>query len=531
MTDLKKPLTFVIIESENKSSYQVLGTVLSIQYVYPLSTIVLSVSNKTRDLINKFPLNMTCVLDYYDSSKVNNTKFNLIRRYLHNLYELSNYAVNKYERCLIVSEFLLMINEIEIPDCIEDIGFGYVNKYFKGHNEETQSQEYSFELIFMNNLEFITKLYNFVKETYNIDISNCDGPYKEILTKDYIKLPLGLKKKFEIECFLHQQSLLTSEDFCGFTNGVKLSEITKDYKFNDKYISFMGLRLYELDPQIKKWNTAILQHLTAFNNFVVPAITIKFYSDRLRFNTPIKNAIGVWSRRESPSGLYQLIEYYLENYSEFFTKHEANIEYFNICARVLYDKPDISCLKQTMMFFGNIYLFNSGPEVKTELDKFIRVKNYFVFHYADYPIDLHKFRTDNDILTNKRITDKLAVSKVIKNGKTRYPATGRRGMLYKTLLKLLHTHKYAHMKTHDLGLMMTLIGAGTIPILKNAPDQPFNLLKEGKHYLLAKKDAKPLTKKKYETMRKNLNDFYEEYLHPEKTLRTLMHYFFVRDIE
>ena len=87
------------------------------------------------------------------------------------------------------------------------------------------------------------------------------------------------------------------------------------------------------------------------------------------------------------------------------------------------------------------------------------------------------------------------------------------------------------MKTHDLGLMMTLIGTGTIPVLKEPPAEPFKLLKENVHYLVAKKDAKPLTKKNYETMRKNLNNFYEEYLHPDKTVRKLMHYLFVRDVE
>lgn len=535
MTDLKNPLTFVIIESNKIFGYQVLGTLLSIQFVYPTSNIVLSVCDETRNLINKFPIDMTCTIDYYDSSKVSNSNFNLIRRYLHNLYEISYYAVNKYERCLFVNECLLMMNKIEIPDNIEEIGFGFINKYFKGHSEETRNREYSFELIFMKNLTFINNLCDLIKEKYNIDISNINDAYREIDVEKYTNMPLDFLKKYGTSLFLAKQSLIATEDFCGFKDEIKLKEITNDYKYKDKIISFIGLRLYQPEPELQNMNRVILQHLTAFNNFIVPALTIKYFKERLIFNIPKQKAIGIWSRESCPLGLYQLIDYYVENYSEFFNKHEGTIEYFNICARILYDKPDILCLRQSMMMFGNIYHFNSDNQVKTELDKHVIIPNYFVFYHADFPTDLHDFRNNNDILTNKRSDDKLVVNKVIKNGKTRYPATGRRGMLYKTFMKLLHSHKYAHMKSHDFGLMMTLIGAGTIPILKNAPEKPFKLLEEGVHYLVAKPNAmpnaKPLSKKKYEAMRKNLNGFYEEHLHPEKTIRKLMHHLFIRDVE
>lgn len=531
MTDLKKPLTYVIIESSTLYKYEILGTMLSIQYVDPLSNIVLSISDETRNLLEKMPIEMTCTLDFYDSSEISNSKMNLVRRYLHNLYDISHYAVNKYGRCLFVNESLLMINNIEINDSIEENGFGFLKKFFKGHSEETRSREYSFELIFMNNLTFINNVHSLIKEKYDIDISDLSDFGKEFLTEEYSTLPYDYKNNFETKVFLEKQSLITTEDFFGFENELKLNEIQPDFTFKEKVISFLGLRLTQPNPHLKSLNKEVVKYLTAFNNFIVPAFSLKYFKERLTFNIPKKSSIGVWCRESTPLGLYQLIDYYVENYSEFFSKIEKNVDYFNICARVLYDKSDISCLQNELKNYGNIYLFNSDNEVKRQLDKHIKSPNYFVFYYADYPIDIDNFRNENDILTNKRSDDKLSVSKIIKNGKTRYPATGRRGMLYKTLLKLLLNHKYAHMKTHDFGLMMTLLGAGTIPVLKEPPAEPFKLLKENVHYLVAKKDAKPLTKKKYETMRKNLNDFYEEHLHPEKTLRKLMHYLFVRDVE
>ena len=245
---------------------------------------------------------------------------------------------------------------------------------------------------------------------------------------------------------------------------------------------------------------------------------------------PIKN-VGIWSREGQPDGLYQLTHYYAKKYKDFFNKQLCKNDYFNFCADVLYDRPNLTWLTNEMKNYGKILYFNCDNATIDEIKRYIKRPTKFLFYFADYPIDLHNFRKENDILKNKRIEDKFTVKKVFKNGKTRYPATGRRGMLYKTLLKLLHNHKYAHMKTHDFGLMMTLIGVGTIPILSEAPSEPFKLLKEGVHYLVAKKDDKPLSKRKYDIMRKNLNDFYEDYLHPDKTVRKLMNHLFIRDVK
>ena len=531
MTDLKKPLTYVIIESEKNFGYQILGSLLSIQSINPLSTIVLSVNHKTRKLIDRFPLDMKCTIDYFENTHILNCKYNTVRKFFHNLYETSHYVVNKYGRCIFVNEFLIMINKIEIPDYVEEQGFGFVNKFFNGHDKKTRNREYSFELIFMNSLTFAINLHELIKEKYNIDISDTDEKYREITMDNNLNLPLDLLEKYEITQFLRKQSLITTEDFFSFKDVITLNNVKDEFKFNDILISFVGLRLYQPEPQLKKLNEILLKYLTTQKKFLTPIIMIKFYNDILTFTIPKKTGIGLWSREEHPLGLYQLVDYYVEEYSEYFTKTEGAILYFNIGGNILYDKPDISCLSTSMNSYINTFLFNSNNQVKKELDKHIKGPNYFVFHYADYPIDLHKFRNENEILTNKRIGDKLSVSKVIKNGKTRYPATGRRGMLYKTLLHLLHSHKYAHMKTHDFGLMMTLIGTGTIPVLKEPPTEPFKLLKENVHYLVAKKDAKPLSKKKYEVMRKNLNGFYEEHLHPEKTIRKLMHHLFIRDVE
>ena len=79
MTDLKKPLTFVIIESEENCKYIVIGTLLSIQQLYPECTIVFVAREETRKLMKKMPIDLGCKIDYFDCDEIFNSKFNIIR--------------------------------------------------------------------------------------------------------------------------------------------------------------------------------------------------------------------------------------------------------------------------------------------------------------------------------------------------------------------------------------------------------------------------------------------------------------------
>ena len=47
-----------------------LGNLLSIQSINPLSNLVLSVSPETRKFIEKFPLDMTCTIDYFENTHI-----------------------------------------------------------------------------------------------------------------------------------------------------------------------------------------------------------------------------------------------------------------------------------------------------------------------------------------------------------------------------------------------------------------------------------------------------------------------------
>ena len=277
MSDFKKPLTYVIIESETRCKYQVIGCALSIQRFYPQCTIVLVACEATRETMKKIPLDLICNIDYFDCDDIYSSNFNVIRKYLHNIYKTSLYVVKKYERCLFVNEELTMINDISFRDEIEEQGYGFVNKYFKGHNIDTKPKEYTFELIFMNNLKFINILDELLREKYDIDITSLSAKRKPIGIPQFNNLPLDLINKNNIDKFLLKQNLIATEDFLGFKDQVKLVDISRDFKYNDELISFIGIRIFEINPDIKSFNKLMLDYLTISKSFIIPIVTIKFF--------------------------------------------------------------------------------------------------------------------------------------------------------------------------------------------------------------------------------------------------------------
>ena len=98
---------------------------------------------------------------------------------------------------------------------------------------------------------------------------------------DNLNIPLDLLEKYQITQFLRKQSLITTEDFFSFKEDISLNEITNEYKFKDIFISFVGLRLYQPEKDLKEANEILLQHLTSAKRFLVPIFIIKFYKDLL----------------------------------------------------------------------------------------------------------------------------------------------------------------------------------------------------------------------------------------------------------
>ena len=97
-------------------------------------------------------------------------------------------------------------------------------------------------------------------------------------------------------------------------------------------------------------------------------------------------------------------------------------------------------------------------------------------------------------------------------------------------MRLVSQHDYAIMKKYDMGLFMTLIAVGTVPVLKKMPEglKLYNL-EEGIHYLVG--DSISNDDIDFTKMRKNLSEFYNEHLDLDKCFNKLLNQIFVGDVE
>jgi hypothetical protein len=518
-------LSYVIIESHKEFKYSILGLILSIQYHIPHCQLILAVSPSTRNFLESYPGNFNCCIEYLETDHIYSSNFNLVRKYYHLLYESAKHVLPKYKRVLFVNENTVMTAPITIPTDIEEQGYGFIHKYFRGHNIESKFKEYSFELLFMNSDWFIDSLASMIKEKFTIDISSLEGPYKEITMIDNAEMPLHFTEQFSTDTFIPKQCLIASEDFLGFKDELQLKNISPQLIIGNTQVSFISIRIEKAIPVIKQLNKDLLTLITKYNGMYIPLMTLKNFNDRLSFNVPELKHIGVWSRESDPAGLYQVIDYLCTEHSAFFSQKKIKNNYFNFCGQILYDKPDMRCLTVTMNCFGGVYYFNTDDQCQEEMKEHLKIPIEFLFYHADYPLEIHTFRKENDF--GPRSDEKLTVNKAVIRGKTRYTATGRRGMLHKTFIKLLSRFKYAHLKTMDIGLIITCISLGVVPILKSTLPPSTRYLEEGKHYLT----EQSIQKGKYEIMAGHLEEFYCNYIDLERVTTRLLDHIFIRDIQ
>ena len=354
-------------------------------------------------------------------------------------------------------------------------------------------------------------------------------PAHKITVRDHIEIPTLYFKLYNTSHFLNKQLLIRTEDFFGLNNTLEIKSIdTNELTVSDdKRISFILCRIKKFDVHSLNMNKWLYSTLASRDYRYISILALRNMDPQLMFFVPVKEGIGIWSREAMPSGLLDIIDYGIKKYPKFLNKKEAMSNYYSVSNIILYDRPSYEWIHDSFYKFTQILTCNYDEKYLEHI-KHVKLPEKFMFYFPDYPNEVLKFRTDNDIVKNKRSDEKLSVGKIIKNNKLRYPATGRRGMKYKTLLKLVHQHKYAHMKTYDMGLFMTLISIGTVPVLRTKSDKLIlHNLTEGEHYFVGKVPEKV----NYNKLRKNLLKFYDEYLDYDKCINRLLSHLLIGDVE
>lgn len=522
MTSFLSNQIFCIIQTNISDSNTIISTIFSVLYQEPQATIVLCVNEDYKNKISTFPCDITKNCDFLLTELESNDRSP--SSYLSNIIKTLDYAVDNYGSCLLIPENTFMVNQIEIPEEIKEQEYGFLKKKYITHLEEENYKQYSFDLCYAGSTilsEILTEVKNdkeFIEDKDDISIN------------DFLSIPAKIIENEEITDFIPSHSMVLTEDFFSFSDPLKITDIDLvKLELKEKPVSFFTLRMDCLTPTIQTLNKTLTKIILTAQKNLMQVISLRNRVKKINLGQPKKKKIGIWSRENDVNGLYDVFDYFKTNYSNYCSLETNENNYFSIMCSALYDKSSYEWLHPSINLYNKVFYCNYDEKVLHHL-KDIKYTSAFAFYFTDYPYEVIKFREENDIMNKERSNDKLVVSKAIKNGKVRYPASGRRGMKYKTLMRLVSQHDYAIMKKYDMGLFMTLIAVGTVPMLKKMPEglKLYNL-EEGVHYLVG--ESLPKDDIDFSKMRENLAEFYNEHLELDKCFRKLLNQVFIGDIE
>lgn len=457
--------TFSIVEEvENKS--QILSLLLGINTIMPNSNCVITCCENTKKYINNCPINLDINLYFLDISKKTN-RIDYIS-YIKNLISNLTYSINNFEDVIHLNQSLIMINKIKINDDIKNQGFAFVKK--KTHPKNLKEYNFDFNILYLNNIAHLNKVetlinsdLNFIDNnilTYENDSYNLDN--QKFLFLYYRKLPYKMSK--DVEYFIDEKILLTTEDFFRSENSLKPSDIEYNFKINENFISFIQIK-HEGKSPMKELEHAIINTLCKSkpNYFYILNL---HSSNKINFTIPNKNGIGIWDRSQDIHFLENIIELIVEKYNDYFSLKKENVDFYSFGISAIYEKEHYYLINKTIQLYPNIKLCNFSD---TLIDTFNKYKlNYtFTGFIPLYPNILFDFLKDN---INTPKTNDIHV---VENNPTNVDD-------YKTFIEALNKSKFCRFNNCNVQLIASALSLNVIPIIKNIYNIEF--LEKDKHY-------------------------------------------------
>lgn len=519
MSENKFLKTFSIIEETSNNRHNILSLLLSINLSYTKIGIsnevncIICCSKVTEDFIKNFPFDFSINIVFFDENK-QITGPPSIMKYLKNVELLGNYAIKTYGECLFIYHDFIMVNPISISNKVKDQKYGVMKKFFNGHNEESNYEKYSLEMIYVNDIIFFYYL------NLLIGKNNLLNPSGVLTHPNYLKIPTLLNKTYpkNFKHHLNSEYVISTEDFFTFNNPLKLKMINfENFSLNESPISFLNCRNTSVNPNINKLNADLLHKLILMDRCYISILSIRNPKKKIRFITPEKKDVGIWNRELKPPQLYPIIEYFTTNYKDYCSSEELYTNYFNVSGKLLLDLPSKEYIHNTMKQYNEILLCNYDNSLLETIDE-VKKPNKFIFHF---PTDYNEIET---ILKKngygKKTIEFIELNSSISSNK----------------LSRIRYYKYILLPEKDfLPSMMTCMALGSIPVLREDPGKLYEM-QEGKHYLIGNvKNSKLQFKTRetitYDEMRNNCLTYYKENVSPDVCLKKLLNHIFVGNIE
>lgn len=509
--------TYCLVQENNhlKYRYRLLTRILNINAVEENCNCVILCNNDTKKLIKNFPVMFKIKLIFI---KNNFKKYGLVYTYV-NIMRALKFCVENYGNGIYLYDELYILRKFTINDTIKNQGFVFHKKIYKSHIEESNKSRFSFELIYASNLDFISKIEDLLN--FKQFINNTAFTNKEIveLNKNIKNIEYNYYEKYEVDNFFDKETLISTEDFLGFEDNLSLTDISDNFTIKDKNIYFLNLRLNKVNKTAENINNKLLQKLNNYNRLFFNLIMMTNYQQKVSFIMPPQNVFGLWNRENENHGLYELIEFCSNQYSQYCSKKYFNYDYFSINTVCLFDKNCDIYLSRELTVYKKVYLTNYSASILKKLDAH-NISYEFMFYCFENPLKLDEYFHDNynKILTNVRDIDLVSISKYDKDN---FKIDCSLYDLNSCIEKLVNV-KYATLEKFDVSLMVLCFACGCIPIFNSIDVKPFDIELD-KHYHIIKKNELL----SYEKKQKYVVNYYKNKISLNKSSKKLFNSLFI----
>ena len=543
----KDNINYCIVQELPTDKQHILGLLLSIELYDKQSICVICCTEETKTFIEQFPKNIELVLDFIIIDA--DVKLNCLT-YIKNIFKSLLYCINKYGECLLTGKDLIMTNKIKMSNEIKTQKIGYIKKTINTPDEETEFQKYSIELFYIGDIEYVNTCIKYYETEFNCanfwDLCFDDYEISEINEKNklcvkfYARLPLYITNQCNITHFLDKYAYIGSEDFFAYENSIKMTDISNNLSIEGFPIYFCNIRTATLDKNIQYLNNHFLNVLIKKHIVYMSLLNIKMSNNKLQLVSPNKNGVGIWNRTKDVGGIYELFDYFSENYSDYLTKAEVNIDYFSFGNFLLTDKPSHIWLNNSIKKYSNLFICNYDKSLIDILPS-LPIPNTFLFYYSFYPKQLDAFLNANSISVERSIDYAYVI---ISDNDNMFQImdlndTSLYGNLdFNTFIEKLRYVKYAIVEKFNPCLLATFLALGVVPIVLDKSTPIYDLI-DNIHYVTSieqtYKDGDVVAvadaDENYERLKNNGLNYYDQYIKPSSALNKLFNHIFIRQIE
>ena len=559
------------VSMEKTSDKRKILTLLMMIDIYNTEyTITLSCDEATQKYVQSFPYRFSGSLDFVCDMPETENFVEMIRRKL----SLIRHCITKLGSTLHMSVDLISVRKFSLPSDIGDIAF--VKKHCLPAPDHDE-QQYNLDLLYVSStqyVDFIEKLieegvsevesdnYNQESEDTDVDSQQAEASLKKRMIEKcqniWSLLALKLVDHFSVDKFLDFNSCIGSEDFFAYDNILKIENIDKNFScvfyedqnkdgekdtegsketsdpaiISEHPIYFVNVRLDQMAPPVQLLNKQLFSKLVNYNIRYMAIINLRFNAKNLEFTVPKRDGIVIWDRSQDSPGMYELIDLMVDEYSDFLTKTEVDIEYFSFNNFLLFDKNDKVWLTNNVKKYTEFFICNYDSELPKVADT-LPIPNKFLCYYSDEPRKLENNR--NIYISRKKAYDVVSIrANTIKTFKYLSRSDTLRekdtidttDMTWERIYGIISKSKFVMIDTIDVNLIANCL-AMQVVIISNK-DITLLDIEKNKHYIHYDeiKDRFGM----YKELANECNKYYIDNISPKGVALKILNHVFVRSV-